>query len=146
MKFSDVSQNSWEELRPYVDTCLLPVTGLTGAEQPWEAVQALEELRDALDCFEIPYKGRVLTYPAYHFVLGEEMGSMLRLVCKNLKENGFKYIVIVSAKSEFEPLFMNAQADLFFTLPKEKLNDSQHSVKEQISNKLQQLWSNKIDS
>ncbi|NOU97534.1 DUF2487 family protein [Paenibacillus sp. LMG 31456] len=146
MKFSDVSQSSWQELRPYVDTCLLPVTGLTGSEKPWEAVQALEELRDALDCFEIPYKGRVLTYPAYHYTLGEETSQMLKVVCSNLRANGFRYIVIISAKSELESLLMNEEADLFFTLTKEQLSNSMPSVKEQISNQLQQLWLKKIES
>ena len=51
----------------YLDTCLLPVTGLTGKESPVEAGDRLEQLRDLLDLLEIPYHGRTVTYPAWHY-------------------------------------------------------------------------------
>ncbi|MDF2963531.1 MAG: hypothetical protein K0S39_5266 [Paenibacillus sp.] len=145
MKFSDVEQGTWEELRPYVDTCLLPVTGLTGSEPPWEATQALEELRDALDCFEIPYKGRVVTYPAFHFVSGEETSGFLKQVCRKLRENGFRYIIVISAKPVLEPLLAGSEADLHFTLSPELLQQSLPEVKQRISDNLQLLWSKQVN-
>lgn len=68
MKFSDIEEQTWDELRPYLDTAVLPVTGLNGGETPWEATRELEYLRDALDLIEIPFKGRIVTYPATIFL------------------------------------------------------------------------------
>jgi 23S rRNA (pseudouridine1915-N3)-methyltransferase len=143
MKFSDVTESDWESLRPYVDTCLLPVTGLTGKESPWEATRALEQLRDALDCFEIPYKGRVLTYPALHFTGEGESNATLKQVCVNLKESGFPFVIAVTAKAELESALQTAEADLAFALPPQLLRDSLADIKLHISDKLQQLWINR---
>ena len=68
MKFSDIDKEQWPELKPYLDTVLLPVTGLSGDEQPWEATRGLEKLRDLIDAVEIPFHGRVVIYPAYHYI------------------------------------------------------------------------------
>lgn len=142
MKFSDVESNSWEELRPYVDTCLLPVTGLTGNEQPWEATKALEWLRDALDCFEIPYKGRVLTYPAFHYIEGEEGRALLERVCERLKQS-FPYVILVSASQEAQALQNVENCDLVFVLTAEQLGESLADIKQNISAQLQTLWTKK---
>jgi len=140
MKFSDVNSSTWDELRPYVDTCLLPVTGMTGAEQPWEATEALEALRDALDCFEIPYKGRVLTYPAFHYI-EEEGAERLAAVCRRLKQS-FPYVVIVTAEAQWlEQIDIGKeQADLVFVLSPERLSEALTEVKDRISVSLQTLW------
>jgi 23S rRNA (pseudouridine1915-N3)-methyltransferase len=140
LRFSDVNEQTWKDLRPYVDTCLLPVTGLTGSEQPWEATRALEELRDALDLFEIPYKGRVLTYPAYHYVSAEGGLELLNKLCARLKESGFPYIVVVSANPELKNMLAALHADLAFTLPPELLADARSETKQRISEHLMQLW------
>ncbi|GFN30668.1 DUF2487 family protein [Paenibacillus xylaniclasticus] len=97
MKFSEIESNQWDELKPYLDTCLLPVTGLTGLEQPDEATQALEQLRDVMDAIEIPFKGRVVTYPACHYI-GESGDELVESVCQSLKQAGFRFVIIVSAK------------------------------------------------
>ena len=75
MKFSDIEEQNWEQLAPYLDTCLLPLTGLDGTEKPWQATNALEKLRDFLDLIEIPFRGRIVTYPAAHYELLEEEGE-----------------------------------------------------------------------
>jgi 23S rRNA (pseudouridine1915-N3)-methyltransferase len=144
MKFSEAEQQTWSELQPYVDTCLLPVTGLTGTEQPWEAAEALERLRDALDCFEIPYKGRVMTYPAFHFTPDGADGTVefLNGICKGLRAGGFRHILLISAKPELAPLLETVEADLAFTLPEELLSQSLPEVKQQVAEKLQHLWAN----
>lgn len=101
MKFSEISSGQWEELSPYLDTCLLPVTGMTGAEQPYEATEWLERLRDLMDLIEIPFKGRVVTYPACHYISGgSEFMGMLNEWCTSLKRGGFRYVIVVTANKE----------------------------------------------
>jgi 23S rRNA (pseudouridine1915-N3)-methyltransferase len=143
MKFSDVNEQTWSDLRPYVDTCILPVTGLTGMEQPWAATRALEELRDVLDLFEIPYKGRVLTYPAYHYVSHENGLELLNLVCDQLKAGGFPYVVMVSANPQLRSLLAEVKADLNFTLPPELLIESLSETKQRISEGMTELWTSR---
>lgn len=98
MKFSEITMERWNELRPYLDTCLLPITGLTGIEAPWQATEALERLRDVMDELEKRYVGRMVTYPAFHYSPGLMDGGQLSKVCRNLKESaGFKHVVLISA-------------------------------------------------
>jgi len=99
MKFSDLPKEKWDELQPYLDTCLLPITGLTGSESPWETVEALERLRDAMEGMEKTYVGRIVTYPALHYVENVELGLLVEGLCTRLKTSGFKYIVAVTADS-----------------------------------------------
>ena len=87
LKFSDISRESWPELQPYVDTCLLPLTGLTGMESPWEATETLEKLRDVIDRVEIPFRGRIVTYPAVQYGREEGLEAVDRLCC-SLREGG----------------------------------------------------------
>lgn len=96
MKFSEIHEEKWPQLRPYLDTCLLPVTGLTGTEEPWLAASRLEKLRDVLDLIEIPFKGRVVTYPAFHYLNASSASQMLTEQCVRLREAGFTYIVIAA--------------------------------------------------
>ncbi|PWW05530.1 uncharacterized protein DUF2487 [Paenibacillus cellulosilyticus] len=98
MKFSEIESAKWEELQPYLDTCLLPVTGMTGLESPAEATRALEDLRDIMDGIEIPFKGRVVTYPACHYTGEEEGHSIVEQLCASLKRTGFRYIIVVSVR------------------------------------------------
>ncbi|WP_127530733.1 DUF2487 family protein [Paenibacillus kobensis] len=112
MKFSEIESSQWEELKPYLDTCLLPVTGLTGLEQPDEVTAALEQLRDVMDAIEIPFKGRVVTYPACHYIAEKSGSEFVDTLCQSLKQAGFRYVIVVSAKfgqSQLNP----ASADLF---------------------------------
>lgn len=98
MKFSDIEKEQWDELSPYLDTCLLPVTGMTGTEPPFEATQRLEELRDMLDLVENPFKGRVVTYPACHYVTdGNGSGQGVSAIVERLKESGFAYVILATA-------------------------------------------------
>ncbi|WP_028561269.1 DUF2487 family protein [Paenibacillus pinihumi] len=98
MKFSEIEKSRWEELKPYLDTCLLPVTGLTGTETPDEATAALEGLRDIMDLVEVPFKGRLVTYPAYHFY--EEPDAMqLDELCRRFRASGFRYIVLITGRA-----------------------------------------------
>ncbi|MNJ51187.1 hypothetical protein D3C77_464850 [compost metagenome] len=96
MKFSEIEADTWEELRPYLDTCLIPVTGLSGSEQPYEVTAALERLRDVMDWIELPFKGRVVTYPSFQYGR-ENILSQINEICHNVKLSGFAYIIVVSA-------------------------------------------------
>lgn len=103
MKFSDIEQEKWDELSPYLDTCLLPVTGMTGTESPFEATKRLEDLRDMLDLVEIPFKGRVVTYPACHYVMdGDGTGRGVSAIVMRLKEAGFAYVILATASNKLK--------------------------------------------
>ncbi|OAB44297.1 DUF2487 family protein [Paenibacillus glacialis] len=96
MKFSEISRESWPELQPYLDTCIIPFTGLSGDESPVEATTALERLRDFMDLVETRYKGRVVTYPAFHYG-NEDISKLLNEICHKVKDSGFKYVIIMTA-------------------------------------------------
>ncbi|MFD2115942.1 DUF2487 family protein [Paenibacillus yanchengensis] len=135
MKFSDIEEQEWEELQPYLDTCLLPITGLDGSEQPYEVTAGLEQLRDLLDLVEIPYKGRVVTYPAYHYVdFSEQSLTLISNVCQNLKVAGFKYIILATTKAEHA--LDVCEADIVLTLKEDGALPSSSEVAEEI----QLLW------
>ncbi|ALS27787.1 DUF2487 family protein [Paenibacillus cisolokensis] len=133
MKFSDISENQWDELSPYLDTCLLPVTGLTGRERPYEATKALERLRDVLDLIEIPFKGRVVTYPACHY--GADSPALLEDLCAGAKAAGFRYVVLVTGT--FGLALTAPSADLIVAPePDGKAPDASH-----VAEAIRRLWS-----
>lgn len=135
MKFSEIEEEQWAELEPYLDTCLLPVTGLSGAENPIEATSCLEQLRDIMDLVEIPFKGRVLTYPAFHYYNDDEgTRQFIRSLCTSLKNNGFKYIILITANQSIS--FQCDEADLWVT----PLEDGQYPTQEEISWKIREIW------
>jgi len=101
VKFSEISRASWSELQPYLDTCVIPFTGLTGLESPVEATASLERLRDFMDLVEIRYKGRIVTYPAFHYG-NQEIAKSLNEICHRIKESGFKYAIIMTADTILE--------------------------------------------
>ncbi|MFX3646524.1 MAG: DUF2487 family protein [Paenibacillus sp.] len=101
MKFSEMTQDSWAELQLYLDTCLIPYTALSGEQSPVEVTEALERLRDFLDLVEIPFKGRIMTYPAFHYA-NPELSMTLNSLSAQLKSSGFKYVVIMSSDSQLD--------------------------------------------
>lgn len=114
MKFSEIEKERWAELAPYMDTCLVPVTGLTGKEPPWRATDALEQLRDAMDGLERRYVGRMVTYPAFHYIAGEHASGQLSALCRSLKESaGFTYVVLITADPSAALMRAPEGADLF---------------------------------
>src|SRR5690554_2832184 len=100
MKFSDIKKEQWSELKPYLDTILLPVTCLSGSEEPWEATIALEELRDLIDAVEVPFRGRVVVYPAYHYTTVSILEESLRELCNRMRTIGFVYVIIAIRADE----------------------------------------------
>ena len=139
MKFSEIEQQQWTELQPYLDTCLLPITGLSGQEQPWEATQALESLRDALDLIEIPYKGRVVTYPAIHYVDGPGAEAEAQRVCANLKAAGFAYVIVMTIQPAVARWELES-ADLLLCVAPGDGENQPGEAKAQIQGQVQQMW------
>lgn len=113
MKFSEIESSTWEELRPYLDTCLIPVTGLTGNEQPFEVTLKLEQLRDVMDWVEQPFKGRMVTYPSFQYGR-EEISQDVNEICHRVKQSSFSYAVVISAEVELTEEML-PHADLILT-------------------------------
>jgi 23S rRNA (pseudouridine1915-N3)-methyltransferase len=138
MKFSEVQQSEWEELKPYLDTCLLPLTGLTGEESPWQVTEVLEQLRDLMDLVEIPFKGRVVTYPALQYKADDEkMIAAVNELCLKLKLDTFKYVILITvdealANQEF------LASDLFISV--NDLSETSNENRAIIVSKVQSLW------
>jgi 23S rRNA (pseudouridine1915-N3)-methyltransferase len=139
MKFSDISKEEWDGLQPYLDTCLLPVTGLTGNEQPWQATEALEKLRDALELIEIPYKGRLVTYPALHYIQGTDIAVQINSLSLRLKEAGFVYVIVLTIEPDSQHWEKETVDEIFF-VDMEKWQDEYREMKAAIAEKLQRLW------
>lgn len=137
MKFSEVDGASWQELQPYFDTCLIPYTGLTGGENPMEATAALERLRDFLDLAEIPFKGRIITYPAFQYGLQEDL-SLLNEICKQIKSTGFRHVIVMSADYGL-PESDLPEVDLILALPEFKGLEGKE-LGAMIQAKIQTLW------
>lgn len=142
VKFSELTEEQWEEWGPYLDTCILPVTGLNGTESPIEAGYRLEKLRDWLDGIEMPFRGRTVTYPAYHFVSQQLDDDELRLLnglCTRLRRQGFAYIVVVSAQLPLTSDKLPA-ADLVIT-PAELMEEEAGQVRSAMKICVQNMWS-----
>jgi 23S rRNA (pseudouridine1915-N3)-methyltransferase len=136
MKFSEIEKERWDELSPYLDTCLLPVTGLTGGESPHEATEKLEQLRDVLDLVEIPFKGRVVTYPACHYLSeAERAGTFLAGFVDKLRDAGFVYIIIATANPALDMTLSGADLIL------QKDDNGEGLQPAFVSSQIRELWS-----
>ena len=132
MKFSELNEQQWEELGTYLDTCVIPITGLTGVENPVLTVAALSELQTLIDMAEKYYKGRVVIYPAFHYIADGSANSLVTVI-NNLKSTGFKHVVVISARVELERL-LTSGADLSIST----LNTSEFDST--IKTSIPQLW------
>jgi 23S rRNA (pseudouridine1915-N3)-methyltransferase len=91
----------------------LPVTGMDGSQTPWQATEALERLRDMLSPIETEFHGRLVTYPAFHYITGDREAGLSE-VCRRLKQSGFRFVVIVSGETAAPPNGMEG-CDLFLS-------------------------------
>ncbi|MCG7406472.1 YpiF family protein [Paenibacillus sp. ACRRX] len=146
MKFSEISEAQWQQWKPYLDTCVIPVTGLTGALAPYQATQCLEQLRDWLEHVEIPFHGRIVTYPAYHFVghpsdISVAHGEWTKLdrLAAELKGAGFRYVIGMSAQVDL-PHEKLSNCDLVLTPFATRDIESENS-RQRISELVQTMWS-----
>lgn len=139
MKFSDIQEEQWPELKPYLDTCLLPLTGLAGSEEPWQATIALEQLRDALETIEIPFKGRVVTYPALHYLTGTDAGKQVGELSLQLKNAGFRFVIVLTIHTDALQVKPDP-TDLLIVVDMKEWAGKQHEWKADIARQVQQLW------
>lgn len=115
VKFSEIKSDQWESLRPYLDTCLLPLTGLTGAESPGRTTEELARLQAVMDRIEAPYKGRVVTYPALHYMFADgRFAERVESLCASIKAGGFRYVILATANAAIGGMAF-ANADLLLT-------------------------------
>jgi hypothetical protein len=137
MKFSDFEVEQWEENRKFYDTCLLPFTGLSGSESPPETVQALERLRDFIDLVEIPFKGRIVTYPAIQYG-GDGYVEKINEVCRKVKSSGFQYAIVLTADIALQEIEI-VESDLVLSLPIIEVSQEGNSNR-YIGMKIQEMW------
>jgi 23S rRNA (pseudouridine1915-N3)-methyltransferase len=132
MKFSEIRKDQWADLSPYLDTCLLPLTGLTGDEPPWKTAELLGKLQDVMDRLEIPYKGRIVTYPALHFFSPPgHYTDYVNHICRKLKEGGFAHVFLATADPGIAVMPFEA-ADLLVTA----------ETGDELSSKVRDVWNN----
>ncbi|WP_410514827.1 DUF2487 family protein [Paenibacillus sp. BR2-3] len=137
MKFSDFDSMMWEENKQFYDTCLIPFTGLTGAESPVDAVAALERLRDFMDYVEKPFRGRIITYPVFQYT-GDLSLQLMNEVCRKVKSINFRYAVVLTADLEIKKEDI-IESDLVLSMHQMK-SLSHTEIQAILSEKIQTLW------
>jgi 23S rRNA (pseudouridine1915-N3)-methyltransferase len=142
MKFSDIDKEQWPQLKPYLDTILLPVTGLNGSEEPWEAALGLEELRDLIDIAEGPFRGRIVVYPAYHYISESTLEDELQHICSRLRANGFVY-VIIAIRGNIKLLTDKHYCDLLLSYSNYK-GSTVGIMKKDVQEKIVSIWNAKL--
>ncbi len=140
MKFSEFDGERWGELQPYLDTCVLPVTGLYGSETPAEATERLERLRDLLELIELPFTGRIVTYPALHYAAGSAASAIVEQTIVNMRQSGFRYAVVVTLSGELRQ--PDSQADLWI-MPEQ---DGTMPAAASVSASVQAMWKRQRES
>lgn len=111
MKFSELDKAGWPNLQPYLDTCLIPVSGLSGHEAPWEMADRAASAGAWLLPLERAFAGRTVTLPAYHYYDGSgDSAARLRKLCAECRASGFRHVVLVSGVPGLLPA--DAGADL----------------------------------
>ncbi|MGO4731598.1 DUF2487 family protein [Paenibacillus sp. 2KB_22] len=138
MKFSEMTQDSWAELQLYLDTCLIPYTALSGEQSPVEVTEALERLRDFLDMVEIPFKGRIMTYPALHYA-NSELSMTLNSLSAQLKSSGFKYVVMMSSDGHLNEVDI-PYADLVLSRSVLTHEVGEEGIARFVGEKIRELW------
>ncbi len=139
MKFNDINQEQWWDLKRYFDTCVIPITGLSGKEEPWQVKLALEKMRDALAFVEIPYHGRMVTYPALHYTLDDSAIHLANHISTQLKSIGFTYVILLTT-SDVVAHWSPISADVLLYID---TTDSEITVQErrrQIASQIETVW------
>ncbi|MFC5403790.1 DUF2487 family protein [Cohnella soli] len=138
MKFNEIGEESWPNLQTYLDTCFIPLSGLTGEESPWEATEKIARTGDWLAPLEQAFRGRTVTMPAFHYNGNGEAsrtGDINELI-QNWRRLGFRYIVIISG----QPLRMDEtlEADLIV----QPASDDELPEADVIGKLVTELWRN----
>ncbi|QJD82441.1 DUF2487 family protein [Cohnella herbarum] len=100
MKFSEIDADSWPDLQPYLDTCLIPLSGLKGGEAPWEATEKVARAGQWLSPLEQAFRGRTVTMPAFHYdEEGSAQSDSINRLIAGWKKLGFRYVIVVSGQA-----------------------------------------------
>lgn len=137
MKFSDFSRESWTENGSFYDTCLLPLTGLSGIENPAEVTAALERLRNFLELVEKPFQGRIVTYPAVQYA-NPNLAEVINDICRKVKSSTFQYIIVLTADLPLSEMGI-IESDLLLSLTDIQASQAS-SISSYISEKIQAMW------
>jgi 23S rRNA (pseudouridine1915-N3)-methyltransferase len=135
MKFSELTSESWPDLQLYFDTCIIPVSGLTGAESPWEATDKVARTGQWLEPLEHTFHGRTVTMPAFHYYNGSSDDTeKLNGLCIQLRKSGFRYVIAICG----QPLGLSEEvnADLVVQ-PASGIDEPDRS---QIRKSVTELW------
>lgn len=96
MKFSELDETSWPTLAPYLDTCIVPVSGIVGTETPDMMTSKVAAAGDWLLPLEQAFKGRTVTLPALHYYDGGPGDAdKLNAICAACRRGGFRYVIVV---------------------------------------------------
>ncbi|WP_175482462.1 DUF2487 family protein [Thermoflavimicrobium dichotomicum] len=97
MRWTEIKQNEWEQLAPYVDTLCLPIYSFDLTEKKWNRRQA-EIIEQIAQRFEKRLMGRVLLLPAISYMGkdAEIFSSYLNEVIQELAGFSFHYLVMVA--------------------------------------------------
>jgi 23S rRNA (pseudouridine1915-N3)-methyltransferase len=141
MKFSEIDADSWSELQPYLDTCLIPLSGLKGGESPWEATEKVALAGLWLAPLELAFRGRTVTMPAFHYNIGnDEYVEQLNHLISQWKKIGFRYVILISGQQ----LEATVQLDADLIIQPRTADDLPDSrlIEKSVSN----LWRNSAES
>lgn len=135
MKFSELDETSWPALAPYLDTCIVPVTGLSGTETPDLMTIKVAAAGDWLVPLEQHFKGRIVTLPAFHYYDGgANDADKLSALCNACRRSGFRYVVLVCGTAGLLDSFQ--AADLVIA-PKLELDSPDP---EQLRKRITDMW------
>ncbi|MNC71933.1 hypothetical protein D3C75_1229080 [compost metagenome] len=95
-----------------------------------------------MDLVEIPFKGRIVTYPSFQYG-NKEITQYINKVCHNVKLSGFAYAIVISADVDLDDAQLD-NADLILT-PRALEGFSEGGKHQAVQEKIQKLWQQKHD-
>lgn len=96
MHFDQIDAEKWSSLKPYLDTCVFPVSGIhVSADQVEDIKARLNKLNEMKRWMEQMYTGRIVIYPEIHYAFERNEEFIFSLEDK-MRLQGFRYVVIVS--------------------------------------------------
>jgi 23S rRNA (pseudouridine1915-N3)-methyltransferase len=101
MYYDQISAGQWPSLKPYLDTCILPITNIRTEQEVWEIKERLHIHNQAKKWIEQMYSGRIVIYPDIHYSWDdkEKFRLYLKEVIRGIKDKGFQYVVLLNNSS-----------------------------------------------
>ncbi|MBM7840172.1 hypothetical protein JOC54_003452 [Alkalihalobacillus xiaoxiensis] len=107
MRFKTADIDTYLQSKDYVDTAVIPLVESTWAADAKTVAQAVEFTQALTDEMERQFKGRIMQFPLFGYAKSEnreQVVERLMLWQKDLKENGFKHIFLVTADANWKQL------------------------------------------